>query len=209
MRTGRGARAVSVDDRTNPHRHTTIADGTSAPQTSQRPKHAGDEGRATGAPLQGCAGTLHCSRRTLADATHPCRVPSKVRRRGRPGHAKNRAHRACRPCRFSFRLRFGNHPHSEKRQGGLPREARSGLLFRLRGRPPARHRRGRSPPRFPRATTPMVRRWSAETPQRHSGPEGRGRENQKTGQRPRQRQESVAGIRDRSQLQVSATDAPS
>jgi len=26
----------------------------------------------------------------------------------------------------------------------------------------------------PRATTPMVRRWAAGTPERHSGPEGRG-----------------------------------
>jgi len=34
-------------------------------------------------------------------------------------------------------------PH--KVHAGLPREERCGLLFRLRGRPPARHRRGRSP----------------------------------------------------------------
>ncbi len=30
-------------------------------------------------------------------------------------------------------------------------------------------------PAFPRATTPMVRRWVAGTPMRHGGPEGRGR----------------------------------
>ncbi len=56
----------------------------------------------------------------------------------------------------------------------LPRRAPRGQLSRPRGRPPAQHRRGRSPPRFPQATTPMVRRWAAATPQRHSGPEGRG-----------------------------------
>ncbi len=56
---------------------------------------------------------------------------------------------------------------------GLPRGARCGLLSRRRGRPPAHHRRGRSPPRLPRATTPMARRWAAGTPMRHGGPEGR------------------------------------
>ncbi len=56
---------------------------------------------------------------------------------------------------------------------GLPRGARCGLLSRLRGRPPARHRRGPSLSINPRATTPMVRRWAAGTPMRHSGPEGR------------------------------------
>jgi hypothetical protein len=52
---------------------------------------------------------------------------------------------------------------------GLPREARCGLLSRLRGRPPARHRRGRSPSSVLLSTTPMVRRWAAG-----GGPEGRG-----------------------------------
>ena len=37
------------------------------------------------------------------------------------------------------------HPVPHKVHAGLPRGARCGLLFRLRGRPPARHRRGRSP----------------------------------------------------------------
>ncbi len=36
------------------------------------------------------------------------------------------------------------------------------------GRPPACHRRGRSRPRFPRATAPMMRRWVAK-----GGPGGR------------------------------------
>ncbi len=58
---------------------------------------------------------------------------------------------------------------------GLPRRARCGLLSRLRSRPPAHYRRGRSPPRLPRATTPMVRRWVAGTQKRHGGPEGRRR----------------------------------
>ena len=38
--TGTGAVSVSVGDRTNPRRYTTIADGTSALQTSQRPRFA-------------------------------------------------------------------------------------------------------------------------------------------------------------------------
>ena len=42
-------------------------------------------------------------------------------------------------------------------------------LFRLRRRPPACHRRGRSPSNTRRATTPMGRRWAAT-----GGPEGRG-----------------------------------
>ncbi len=55
----------------------------------------------------------------------------------------------------------------------LPREARCGPLSRLRGRPPARHRRGPSLSINPRATTPMVRRWVAGTPKRPGGSEGR------------------------------------
>ncbi len=46
---------------------------------------------------------------------------------------------------------------------GLPRGARCGLLYRRRGRPPARHRRGRSPPRNPA----RPRRWC------DAGPPGR------------------------------------
>ena len=60
-----------------------------------------------------------------------------------------------------------NHPAPRRTahnvHAGLPRGARCGRLFRLRDRPPARHRRGRSPPRNLRATTPMVRRWAAGT----------------------------------------------
>jgi hypothetical protein len=41
-------------------------------------------------------------------------------------------------------------------------------LFRLRRRPPACHRRGRSPSIINLATAPMVRRWDAA-----GGPEGR------------------------------------
>ena len=42
-------------------------------------------------------------------------------------------------------------------------------------RPPASHRRGRSPSRCPRATAPMGRRWDARGTSR-GGPEGRGSE---------------------------------
>ena len=54
-------------------------------------------------------------------------------------------------------------------KGGSHGQHPFGLLFRLRGRPPAHHRRGRSPPIISLATTPMVRRWVAA-----GGPEGRG-----------------------------------
>ena len=37
----------------------------------------------------------------------------------------------------------------------------------------------------PRATTPMVRRWAAGTPKRHSGPEGRGRGNHESRPKPK------------------------
>jgi len=72
--------------------------------------------------------------------------------------------------------------------GSLGKRA-SAWLFRRRGRPPACHRRRRSPSRFPRAATPMVRRWAAE-----GGPEGRCRENLRPGQGQRQRQRSAADI---------------
>jgi len=44
-------------------------------------------------------------------------------------------------------------------------------LSRLQRRPPARHRRGRSPSIVHRATTPMVRRWDAGPPRRPRRPE--------------------------------------
>ncbi len=57
---------------------------------------------------------------------------------------------------------------------GSPGRRAPSWFSRLRGRPPACHRCGRSPPRFPRATTPMVRRCDAGTPERPSVTEGRG-----------------------------------
>ena len=83
---------------------------------------------------------------------------------------------------------LGGAAHSAQMPTGLPRGGRFGYLSRLRGRPPAHHRRGRSPPRLPRATTPMVRRWAAGTPMRPGGPEGR-----RCGQVPEQRQRPGQG----------------
>ncbi len=55
-----------------------------------------------------------------------------------------------------------------------PPGRRASAWFSRHGRrPPAVHRRGRSPRIVPRTTTPMGRRWAAE-----GGPEGRYRENQ-------------------------------
>ena len=57
---------------------------------------------------------------------------------------------------------------------GLPREARCGLLFRLRGRPPACHRLGRSPSNQPtsdHADGATLGRWDARASQRPRRPE--------------------------------------
>ncbi len=62
---------------------------------------------------------------------------------------------------------------AQLRHRALHGKRASPWFSRLRGRPPAHHRRGRSPPIIPRATTPMVRRWGAGTPERPSVPEGR------------------------------------
>ncbi len=59
---------------------------------------------------------------------------------------------------------------------GTPRGERCGLLFRLGGRPPAYHRRGRSPSNPPpsdHADGATLGRWDAK---RHGGPEGRSRD---------------------------------
>ena len=56
---------------------------------------------------------------------------------------------------------------------GLPRDARCGLLSRLRGRPPARHRRGRSPfnqPTSDHADGATLGRWDARASQRPRRP---------------------------------------
>ncbi len=73
-------------------------------------------------------------------------------------------------------------------QTGLPRRAHRGQFSRQRGRPPARGRRGRSPPRFPRAT------WDAM-----GVPEGRSRRNQGQRQRPVPGQRPRPGQRQRTE----------
>jgi len=60
-----------------------------------------------------------------------------------------------------------------KVHAGLPREARCGQLFRLRGRPPACHRRGRSPlnqPTSHHADGATLVRWDAKASQRPRRP---------------------------------------
>ena len=56
--------------------------------------------------------------------------------------------------------------------GQPPRYTAPVRLLKLRGRPPALHRRGCSPSIHPRATAPMERRWDARGTSR-GGPEGR------------------------------------
>ena len=89
------------------------------------------------------------------------RTRGKPRHLGVPGMAlcRKNATTACRA------------PH--KVHAGLPREARSGLLFRLRGRPPAHHRHGRSPfnqPTSDHADGATLGRWDAKASQRTRRP---------------------------------------
>jgi len=68
---------------------------------------------------------------------------------------------------------LGGAPHFAQMPTGLPREARCGLLFRLRGRPPACHRRGRSPlnqPTRDHADGATLGRWDAKASQRPRRP---------------------------------------
>jgi len=67
----------------------------------------------------------------------------------------------------------GNASCNAQCHSGLPRGARCGLLFRLRGRPPACHRRGRSPPNQPtsdHADGATLGRWDAKASQRPRRP---------------------------------------
>jgi len=71
-----------------------------------------------------------------------------------------------------------------KVHAGLPREARSGLLFRLRGRPPSRRRRGRSPlnqPTNDHADGATLGRWDARASQRTRRPVSRASSGTSTG----------------------------
>ena len=70
--------------------------------------------------------------------------------------------RTCRPRRFSKPTAFNRPLTTPKNvQGGTLGERDEYSLSRLRGRPPALHRCGRSPPNYLRATAPMGRRWAA------------------------------------------------
>jgi hypothetical protein len=65
---------------------------------------------------------------------------------------------------------------AHKTRTGLPRRARCGLLLRLRGRPPACHRRGRSPhnqPTSDHADGATLGRWDAAASRRPRRPEMR------------------------------------
>ena len=77
-------------------------------------------------------------------------------------HAGNTPHRGVPSLESSLAHALTVHSRSEKLQGGQPpRYTVPVHLFRLQRRPPACHRRGRSPSIISLATTPMVRRWSA------------------------------------------------
>ncbi len=73
--------------------------------------------------------------------------------------------------------------HPAKVPTGLPREARCGLLLRLRGRPPACHRRGRSPcnqPTRDHADGATLGRWDAKASHRPRRPGPRARKRKQT-----------------------------
>ena len=95
--------------------------------------------------------------------------PSQSTTETATGHAENTAHRGvpgtplCRDNPPATRP----HPHNGA-AGQPPRQSVPVHLSTPRGRPPACHRRGRSPSIVLLATAPMVRRWVAG-----GGPEGR------------------------------------
>ena len=90
-------------------------------------------------------------------------------------------------------------------------ERDDGQLSRRRGRPPARHRRGRSPPRQPtrdHADGATLGRWDAKASRRPRRPVTEGSvPGQRQGQRQKSATATATGISDSQQR--SATDAPS
>jgi len=88
-------------------------------------------------------------------------------------------HEECAPPRgagsaFVPERPLGGAAHPAQMPTGLPRAGLYGLLFRLRGRPPACHRRGRSPSNQPtrdRADGATLGRWDAKASQRPRRPE--------------------------------------
>ncbi len=96
-----------------------------------------------------------------------------IRDRSRQGLAENRAPSGCR-VRHCAEPPSGAATRCAQWRYRAPPEARCDLLLRLRGRPPACHRRGRSPPNQLTRTTPMATLGRRDA-LGHSGPEGRGR----------------------------------
>ena len=147
------------------------------------PRHEGGRRRAIGVvavhqsslsrPRRWCdAGPPGPTRRTRRPALQEVVIETA------PGHAEDTPHRGVPepPLRlrgygphrgvpslgFFFALALKAHSRSEKLQGGQPPRRDDPLnLSTPRGRPPARHRRGRSPSIISLTTTPMVRRWDA------------------------------------------------
>jgi len=98
-----------------------------------------------------------------------------------------------------------NDPHNGA-AGQPSRQSVPVRLLRFGSRPPAGHRRGRSPSIFRRATMPMVRRWNAE-----GGPEGRGRRNRdrnRTRDRTRVRGRDRGRFRDRIRISIRGRGRP-
>jgi len=96
-----------------------------------------------------CAAYI-CLTRAFSWAHHNCprrestAPQSRTKNRDRPGSEGKEPHSGVPSLTFFSQERFGDDQRPEKRQGGLPREARSKHLSRRGRRPPATHRRGRS-----------------------------------------------------------------
>jgi len=86
---------------------------------------------------------------TLTTRDYPTRTwPKSAVNNGSPNHftTRGKPRSIGVPGPFLCRSDLPTTPRlAHKMRTGLPRGARCGLLFRPRGRPPARHRRGRSP----------------------------------------------------------------
>ncbi len=153
-----------------------------ASQRPRRPVSKESPATATGNPANPKLSALSRKRPTnfnntdgQAGSPPPQYPPNLVwnRHRGRPGHAKNRAPTGCRAWLCAGRTsRRRIPPRTRSMPGSLgERDAVCSPGYE------AGRRRAIGVVAAlsinPRATTPMVRRWVAGTPMRHSGPEGR------------------------------------
>jgi hypothetical protein len=99
--------------------------------------------------------------------------PAAVTRDARefPSTLYYRAHRGVPGLTLCLRCLSGCATRTAQCHTGQPPRLTAPVhISKPRGRPPAGHRRGRSSPRFPRATTPMVRRSGASDRRRPRRP---------------------------------------